>query len=56
MSVGEAHAENGQFDKACEAVAKALTLATQEEDKETCRVRMRFFKQGKPYREPPPKR
>ncbi len=55
-TLGEAYAENGEFEKAREAVEKALTLTSREADKEVCRTRMEVFKQDKPYREPPPQR
>ena len=52
-TLGEAYAENGDFEKARESAAKALTLASREEDKQICRARLELFKQGKPYREEP---
>ena len=55
-TLGEAYAENGEFQKARESMAKALELATKEEDKKACRERLALFKQNKPYREALPQR
>ena len=53
-TLAEAYAENGEFAKARESVAKALELAVKEEDRQVCRIRLELFKQNKPYRETPP--
>jgi tetratricopeptide (TPR) repeat protein len=49
-----AYAEAGKFDKALEFQQKALELAM--EAKENMRVRLKLYRDGKPYREPVKKR
>jgi len=52
-TLGEAYGENGEFAVAITWEKKALGLAVDEKDKETCRSRLRVFEQGKPYHEAP---
>ena len=54
-TLGEVYAESGDFERARALAAKALTLAVREKDKQVCLTRLDYFKQGKPYRESPPR-
>ncbi len=42
-TLADAYAENGEFEKAREAGAKALALAWDEEDRQECRTRMELI-------------
>jgi tetratricopeptide (TPR) repeat protein len=52
-TIAAAYAECGAFDKAKEWEAKAIDMATTDQDKAKARSRLKLYEQRKPYREEP---
>jgi tetratricopeptide (TPR) repeat protein len=52
-TVAAAYANAGQFDKACETLARAIH--TSPADAETFRTRLALYQRQQPYREPQPR-
>ena len=54
-TLAAAYAECGDLKQARQYAAKAVDLATRDEDKQTCRSRLELYQRGKPYRESQPR-